>query len=78
MQIRFKNFLQFISPRRSLRYLRSPNNDAQARASPALVFTAVVLASLLAILEIEVHRTELELLGLLASGFPVEAMFVSP
>ena len=79
MQIRFKEYLRFISLWRSLGYLRSPNDDnAQSRASPALVFTAVVLASLLAILEIDVHRGELEQLGLLARGFPVEAIFVSP
>jgi ABC-type transport system involved in cytochrome c biogenesis permease component len=79
MQTRFKEYLQFISPWRSHRYLRSPNDDnTRSRASPALVFTAVVLASLLAILVIDAHRGDLEQLELLAGDFPVEAISLSP
>jgi len=79
MQMRYKGYLQFISLWRSLRDLRSPNDDnAQARASPALVFTAIVLVSLLAILALDAHRSELESLGLLASNQPLEGIFLSP
>jgi hypothetical protein len=77
MQMRYKG--QFISLWRSLRDLRSPKDDkAQARASPALVFTAIVLASLFAILALDAHRGELESLSLLASNHPLEGLFLSP
>jgi hypothetical protein len=79
MQIRSKTYLQFISRWRSLRGLIPPHDSsAPAEASPFLIYIAVVLAVFLAILEIDRHRGELETLGLLANGYPMEAVFMGP
>jgi hypothetical protein len=61
---------------RSLRDAISPHHDVvSAEASPLLIFIAVVLALLLAILEVDAHRAELESLGLLGTDYPVQAAF---
>jgi hypothetical protein len=79
MQIRPKTYLHLISLWRSLRDAISPHrDDVSAKASPSLVYTAVVLAFLLAILEVDAHRGELESLGLLGSDYPIQASFLGP
>lgn len=79
MQIRYKAYLQFIWLWRSLRGLIPPHDHhAPTQTSPSLLYTAIVLASLLAILEIDLHRAELELIGLVRSDYPVEPTFMSP
>jgi hypothetical protein len=79
MQIRPWTYLHFMSAWRSLRDAIAPHhNDVPAEASPSLIYAAVVLACLLAILEVDAHRSELESLGLLASDHPIEATFLSP
>lgn len=79
MQIRPKTYLHLISLWRSLRDTISPHHDGvPAKASPSLICTAVVLAFLLAILEVDAHRGELEALGLLTSHYPIPAAFFSP
>ncbi|MCP1762575.1 hypothetical protein [Bradyrhizobium japonicum] len=66
MQIRSKAYLLMISHLRTLRALLSPADDpASAKASPLLIYVTVVLALLLAILEIDQHDAELRALGLL-------------
>jgi hypothetical protein len=47
-------------------------------ASSSLIYTAVVLAFLLAILEVDAHRGELESLGLSGSDYSIQAVFLSP
>ena len=78
MQIRPKTYLHFISLWRSLRDAIPHHSDVTAEASPSLIYTAVVLASLLAILEVDAHRGELESLGLLGNAYPIPAAFLSP
>jgi hypothetical protein len=79
MQIRSKAYLQFIWLWRSLRGLVPPHGgDAPTPTSPSLLYTAVVLALLLAILEIDLHRAELESIGLVRSDYPVEPIFMGP
>ena len=79
MQIRPKTYLHFISLWRSLRDAIPPHrDDVPAEASPSLIFTAVVLVLLLAILEVDAHRGELESLGLLGSDYPIPPAFLSP
>jgi hypothetical protein len=79
MQIRPKAYLHIIWLWRSLRDSIPPHRgDVRAKASPSLVYAAVVLAFLLAVLEVDAHRGELEALGLLASDYPVPAAFFSP
>jgi hypothetical protein len=77
MQIRSKAYLQFIWLRRSLRGLIPPHDDhVPVRTSPSLLYTAVVLALLLAILETDLHRAELESIGLVRSDYTVEPIFM--
>jgi ABC-type transport system involved in cytochrome c biogenesis permease component len=79
MQIRPKTYLHFISLWRSLRDAIPPHHgDLPAETSPSLIYTAVVLASLLTILEADAHRGELESIGLLRSDYPIQAVFLSP
>lgn len=79
MQIRSKAYLQFIWLRHLFRGLIPPHdNDAPARTSPLLLFTAIVLALLLAMLEIDRHRAELESIGFVSDNYLVEPTFVSP
>jgi hypothetical protein len=79
MQIRPKTYLHLISLWRSLRDMISPHHDGvPAKASSFLIYTAVVLAFLLAILEVDAHRGELESLGLSGSDYPIQAVFLGP
>jgi hypothetical protein len=79
MQIRPKTYLHLISLWRSLRDTISPHHEGvPTKASPFLIYTAVVLASLLAILEVDAHRGELKALGLVGSDYPIQAAFLSP
>ncbi len=78
MHIRPKAYLHLIWLWRLLRDAIPPDRgEARARASPTLVYAAVVLAFLLAVLEIDAHRGLLEALGLLASDHALTA-FVGP
>jgi hypothetical protein len=79
MQIRPKTYLHFISLWRSLREAVSPHYDnVPAKASPFLILVAIVLALLLAILEVDAHRDELGALGLSGADYPVHATFLGP
>ncbi len=79
MQIRPKTYLHFMSAWRSLRDAIPPRpDDLPAETSPSLIYTAVVLVFLLAILEVDAHRGELESLGLLGHGYPIPAAFLGP
>jgi len=79
MQIRPKTYLHLISLWRSFRDSISPHHgDVRKEASPSLIYTVVVLASLLAILEVDAHRGAQESPGPLERGYPIEASFLSP
>ena len=79
MQMRSKTYLHLMSLWRSLRDAIPPHHDdVPAEASPSLIYTAVVLVLLLAILEVDAHRGELESLGLLGSDYPIPPAFLSP
>jgi hypothetical protein len=79
MQMRPKTYLHLIFLWRSVRDTISPHRDGvPAEASPFLIYSAVVLALLLAILEVDAHRGELESLGLLESDYSVPTVFLSP
>jgi hypothetical protein len=79
MQIRPKTYLHLISLWRSLRDAISPHHDGvPAEASPSLIYAAVVLALLLAILEVDAHRGELESLGFLGNDYLIQAAFLGP
>jgi hypothetical protein len=79
MQIRSKTYLQVVSRLRTLRVLLSPGEDpAAGGVSPLLTYIAVVLAVLLAMLEVDSHSIELRSLGLTGAAFPVDPLFKSP
>jgi hypothetical protein len=79
MQIRSKAYLQFMLLWRSIcDWLPPHGRDGLTETSPALIYIAVVLTFLLAILEIDAHRAELQSAGLSANDYPVEAAFLSP
>jgi hypothetical protein len=77
--MRAKAYLHFISLWRSFRNSIPPrHSDVRAEASPSLIYIVVVLAFLLALLEVDAHRGELESLGLLGHDYPIPAAFLSP
>jgi hypothetical protein len=80
MQIPSKAYERFISFCRALRDLIPPHDPAvPAQTSPSLAFAAAVLALLLAILEVDLHRAELHSIGLLSGDTDsVEPIFVGP
>ena len=79
MQMRPRTYLHFISLWRSLRDAMLPRHgDAPAETSPLLIYTAVVLVLLLALLEIDAHRGTFESLGLWGHDYPILAGFLSP
>ena len=79
MQIRPKTYLHFISLWRLFHKPISPHQgDVRAEASTFLIYSVIVLVLLLAILEIDAHRSELESLGLLGRDYPIQAAFFGP
>jgi len=78
MQMRPKAYLHFMSLWRSVRDAIPPHRgDVPAEASPFLIYIAVVLMFLLAILEVDAHRGELESLGLLGGDYSIPPIFLS-
>jgi hypothetical protein len=79
MHIRPKTYLHLLSRLRGFRVLLSrdpaPTNQ---EASPLLIFIAIVLALLLAILEVDLHSTELRAPGLLGDSVAASSMLWAP
>jgi hypothetical protein len=79
MQIRPKTYLHIISTWRSFRdSIRAHHRDVRVEASLSLIYAAVVLVFLLAVLEVDAHRSELESLNLLGHDYPIPAAFLGP
>lgn len=78
MHVRSKAFVLIISRLRGIRALVHSNGGASQEASPLLIFTAAVLALLLAILVLDLHSAQLQSLGLPGEAFLVDAIFKSP
>lgn len=79
MQMRSKAYLLMISRLRNIRALLSPSDDPATRtATPLLIFVAVVLALLLAMLEVDQHNAELQALGLLGDPTGIKPDFMGP
>lgn len=55
----------------------APNLSA-GEASPLLILTVVVLALLLAILEMDMYSADLQSLGLMGDAFSIDPAFKSP
>lgn len=75
MQMRSKAYLLMISRLRNIRALLSSADDP---ATPLLIFVAVVLALLLAMLEVDQHNAELQALGLLGDPTGIKPDFMGP
>jgi hypothetical protein len=74
MQIQSKALPQSFSVRRSLQ-----NFTVQAGTShPLLVLSAVVLFTLFAMAEVDLHTAQLQALGLLGHGAGLDPIFLSP
>ncbi len=67
-----------ISLQRVARIRISAQEMTGTSASPMLIFTAVVLFLILAILEIDQHRDELRALGLIGGEGDIVSSFVGP
>ena len=78
MQGRSRPLLQMISWLRAVRGLLSAPDPAAREASPLLILTVVVLALLLAILEVDMHSADLQSLGLMGEAFSIDPVFKSP
>jgi hypothetical protein len=79
MQIRPGTYLHLLSLWRSLRDSIPPRDrDVPAETSPSLIYAVIVLAFLLAILEVDAYRDELESLGLSGSTHSIPAALLSP
>jgi hypothetical protein len=79
MQIPSKAYKQFISICRSLHYLVSSHDQSDPKPiSPWLAYTALSLAMLLTILEIDLHRAELNLLWLISDRDPTDSLVLGP
>jgi len=74
MQIQSKALPQSFSLRRA--FQSSPAKDASSH--PMLVFSVVVLLTLFAIVEIDLHSAQLQAIGLLGHGTGIDPAFLSP
>jgi hypothetical protein len=78
MQIRSKAYQHFISICRSFRDLVAPHDQSvPTPTSPSLAYAAAVLSLLLAILEVDLHRADLQLIGLMSDKDQVDPIFLS-
>jgi hypothetical protein len=78
MHIRSKAYLHMLSRLRDARGRLAPREDAASReASPLLIYIAVVLVLLLAMLEIDRHSAELRSMGLMGDT-RIDPIFMSP
>ncbi|PJG56400.1 hypothetical protein CVM73_05200 [Bradyrhizobium forestalis] len=67
-----------IARLRLLRAIDGLQDPAAREASPFLLLVAVVLALLLAILEVDLNSAELQSLGLMGNAFSADPVFKSP
>lgn len=77
MQGRLRPLRQMISWLRAARVFMIAPNLSAGEASPLLIFTVVVLALLLAILEVDMYSADLQSLGLMGDAFSIDPAFKS-
>lgn len=78
MQIQSKALPRSSLLRRALRNLTGPPESHIQTAHPLLVVSAMVLLTLLAIVEIDLHSAQLQAIGLLGHGTGIDPIFLSP
>lgn len=77
MQIQSKALPQGFSLRRSIQSFTASEQGART-SHPLLVFTVIVLLTLFAIVEFDLHSVQLQAIGLLNHGTGVDPVFLSP
>jgi len=78
MQGRSGPFLRMMAWLRILRTLDGPQDPTAREASPFLILVAIVLALLLAMLEVDLNSAEFQSLGSMGNSFSVDPIFKSP
>ena len=79
MQIRSRAYLRFVWLWRLIREMVPPHYDnASVRTSPLLIYVAVILTSLLVMLDMGRHSAELGSTGLVRNGYLSDPTFVGP
>ncbi|QOZ13197.1 hypothetical protein [Bradyrhizobium sp. CCBAU 51765] len=78
MQIRSKSLPQRFSLRRGIQSFVAPGQGGTETSHPLLLFSVVVLLTLFAILEVDVHTAQLQAIGLLGHGTGIDPVFLSP
>ena len=77
MQIQSKALPQSFSLRRSFRSFTAPEQGG-GTYHPLLVVSVVVLLTLFAIVQIDLHSAQLQAIGLLSHGSGIDPVFLSP
>jgi hypothetical protein len=77
MQIQSKALPRSFSLRRSLQGFTAPEQGGET-SHPLLVVSVVVLLTLFAIVQIDLHSAQLQAIGLLSHGSGIDPVFLSP
>ncbi|WP_298241050.1 hypothetical protein [uncultured Bradyrhizobium sp.] len=78
MQIQSKALPQSFSLRRSYQSFIAPSRSGAETSHPLLLLAVVVLVTLFAMVEIDLHSAQLQALGLLGHGMGIDPVFLSP
>ena len=78
MQIQSKALPQSFSLRREIQSFIAPAEGRGETFHPLLVFSVVVLLTLFAIVQIDLHSAQLQAIGLLSQGAGIDPVFLSP
>ncbi|TQF42984.1 hypothetical protein UNPF46_03385 [Bradyrhizobium sp. UNPF46] len=78
MQFRSKALPRSFSLRRSYQSFIAPGQSRAETSHPLLLLAVVVLVTLFAIVEIDLHGAQLQVLGLLGHGMGLDPVFLSP
>ncbi|WP_167772027.1 hypothetical protein [Bradyrhizobium frederickii] len=78
MPIQSKALPQGSLLRRAFRRLTAASESGAETAHPLLVITALVLFTLFAIVEIDLHSAQLQAIGLLGHGTGIDPVFLGP
>ncbi|MCP3400677.1 hypothetical protein [Bradyrhizobium sp. CCGB20] len=78
MKIQSKALPQSFSLRRSFQGFKAPGEGRAEASHPLLIYSAVVLLALFAIVEIDLHSAQLQAIGLLGHGIGIDPVFLSP
>ena len=78
MQTQSKALPHSFSLRRSFQSFTAPRQGQAETSHPLLLLAVVVLVTLFAIVEVDLHSAQLQALGLLGHGAGIDPVFLSP